>query len=266
MDTNPGEDRPVGGGLAGRTALVSGASRGIGLAIARRLAAEGMRVLLVARSAEAIGAAAAAMPGCAAHAADLREPKAAADAVAAAVARFGRLDLLVHSAGATQRGDFLALDDAAWEDGYALKLFGGVRLCRAAWPHLAAAGGGIVLIAGVGGRVASADFTIGGSVNAALMNLTKALADRGVTDGVRVNCVNPGSIRTGRLTGRIAAVRAARGLDEAAAARALAAETGVARFGEPEEIAAAVAFLAGPQASYVQGAILDVDGGWVRAV
>jgi len=254
-------------GLGGKAAIVTGASRGIGLAIARRLAAEqGMRVLLVARSAPALEAAAAALPGAAAHAADLRVPEAAARVVEDAAARFGRLDLLVNCAGATRRGDFLALDDEAWADGYALKLFGAVRLVRAAWPRLKAAGGAVVNIAGVGGRVASADFAIGGSVNAALMNFTKALADRGVADGVRVNCVNPGSIRTDRLAGRIRALGRERGLDDAAAARALAAETGVARFGEPEEIAAAVAFLASGQAAYLQGAILDADGGWVRAV
>jgi NAD(P)-dependent dehydrogenase (short-subunit alcohol dehydrogenase family) len=252
--------------LGGKAAIVTGASRGIGLAVARRLAAEGMRVLLVARSAPALGAAAAALPGAAAHAADLRAPEAAPRVAEDAIARFGRLDLLVNCAGATRRGDFLELDDEAWADGYALKLFGAVRLTRAAWPRLKAAGGAVVNIAGVGGRVASADFTIGGSVNAALMNLTKALADRGVADGVRVNCVNPGSIRTDRLAGRIRALGRERGLDDAAAARALAAETGVARFGEPEEIAAAVAFLASGQAAYLQGAILDADGGWVRAV
>lgn len=252
-------------GLGGRAAIVSGASRGIGLAIAERLAAEGMRVLLVARSATAIEAAAAALPGAAAFAADLRVPETAAAAVAEAMARFGRLDLVVNCAGATQRGDFTALSDDAWADGYALKLFGAVRLTRAAWPHLRASGGGVVTIAGVGGKVASADFTIGGSVNAALMNLTKALADKGVAEGVRVNCINPGSIRTDRLTGRIATLAAERGLDQAAAAVALARDTGVARFGEPAEVAAMVAFLASDQAAYVQGAILDVDGGWVRS-
>jgi 3-oxoacyl-[acyl-carrier protein] reductase len=81
-----------------------------------------------------------------------------------------------------------------------------------------------------------------------------------------VNCINPGSIRTGRLTGRIDTLAAERGLDQEAAARALAEQTGVARFGEPEEVAALVAFLAGAEAGYVQGAILDVDGGWIRAV
>ncbi len=254
------------GHLAGKAALVSGASRGIGLAIARRLAADGARVMLVARSAAALAGEVAALPGAVGFPADLTDPAAAGEAVAAAVAAFGGLDLLVHSAGATRRGDFLALEDAAWADGYALKLFGAVRLCRAAWPHLQRAGGGAVLIAGVGGRVASADFTIGGSVNAALMNLTKALADRGVQDGVRVNAINPGSIRTDRLTGRIATLARERSLDAEAAARALAAETGVARFGLPEEIAGVVSFLAGADAAYVQGAILDVDGGWVRAV
>jgi 3-oxoacyl-[acyl-carrier protein] reductase len=98
------------------------------------------------------------------------------------------------------------------------------------------------------------------------MNLTKALADRGVQDGLRVNCINPGSIRTDRLTGRIATVMQEQGLEEAAAAAALAKATGIARFGEPEEIAAVVAFLASAEAGYVQGAILDVDGGWIRAV
>jgi 3-oxoacyl-[acyl-carrier protein] reductase len=256
----------VAGPFAGRAAIVSGASRGIGLGIAERLAASGMRVLLCARSAAALEAAAASLPGAIACPVDLRRPEAAERIVGEAIARFGRLDLVVNSAGATQRGDFLALDDAAWEDGYALKLHGAVRLTRAAWPHLRAQGGSVVMIAGVGGKQASADFAIGGSVNAALMNLTKALADRGVADGVRVNCINPGSIRTDRLVGRIATLARERGLGSEAAAVALARETGVARFGEVAEIAGLVAFLAGPDANYIQGAILDVDGGWLRAV
>jgi 3-oxoacyl-[acyl-carrier protein] reductase len=245
--------------LRGKAALVSGASKGIGRAIAERLVSEGMQVLGLARSGCDV-------PGAAGFAGDLRDPATPAAAVADAVARFGRLDLLVNSAGATRRGDFLALTDEDWADSTAGKFLAAVRLTRAAWPHLQATQGSVVHIAGAGGKVASADFTIGGSINAALMNLTKALADRGVRDGVRVNCINPGSIRTDRLTGRIATVMQERGLDEAAAATALAEATGVARFGEPGEIASVVAFLASAEASYIQGAILDVDGGWIRAV
>ena len=112
----------------------------------------------------------------------------------------------------------------------------------------------------------NADFTIGGSVNAALINLTKALADRGVKDGVRVNAINPGSITTERLQIRIRAYARERGLDETQAAVEIAKAQGVARFGTPEEIARAVAFLVSPQASYIHGAILDVDGGQTRAL
>jgi NAD(P)-dependent dehydrogenase (short-subunit alcohol dehydrogenase family) len=257
-------------GLAGRVGIVTGASRGIGAAIARVLAAEGMRVVLAARSAAAMAevaeSIAAAGGEAAIEVADLSVAGAAERCVATALGRFGRLDLVVNNAGATKRGDFLALTDADWAEGFGLKLFGAVRLCRAAWPALRERRGAIVNIAGVGGRVASAEFSIGGAVNAGMMNLTKALADRGVVDGVRVNAINPGSVATDRLTTRIRARAEELGLDEAAGAARLAAETGVARFAAPEEIARVVAFLASDAAGYVQGALLDVDGGWVRAV
>ncbi|HYO78188.1 MAG TPA: SDR family oxidoreductase, partial [Thermoanaerobaculia bacterium] len=186
--------------------------------------------------------------------------------VAAAIEAFGRLDLLVNNAGATQRGDFLELTDETWADGFALKFFGAMRCCRAAWPHLVATRGAIVNISGVGGRTGSAEFTIGGSVNAAVLNLTKALADRGIKDGVRVNAINPGSIATERLTVRMRKVAAETGVDVSAAAERMAASLRVARFGEPAEVGRAVAFLASPQAAYCQGAILDVDGGQTRTL
>ena len=112
-------------GLRGKAALVRGASRGIGRAIVQRLVAEGMQVLGVARGGCDV-------PGAIGLAADLRDPAAPAEAMAHAVRDFGRLDLLVNSAGATRRGDFLALDDEAWADSYAGKFFAAVRLTRAA--------------------------------------------------------------------------------------------------------------------------------------
>ena len=114
--------------LAGKVAIVTGASRGIGRAIAQALAAEGMVLVLAARSADELAALAASLPGeCLVQATDLREPQAPAALVAAALARFGRLDALVNNAGATVRGDFLQLSDAQWQDGFALKFYAAVR-------------------------------------------------------------------------------------------------------------------------------------------
>jgi NAD(P)-dependent dehydrogenase (short-subunit alcohol dehydrogenase family) len=254
-------------GLENKVAIITGASRGIGLAIAERLAAEGMRLVLAARSADLLQALAERLPSdCLAYPLDLREPQSPAGLVAAAITRFERLDVLVNNAGATQRGNFLTLPDETWADGFALKFFGAMRTCRAAWPHLRASQGAIINIAGIGGRTGSAEFTIGGSVNAALLNLTKSLADLGVREGVRVNAINPGSIATDRLQPRIERFAAEQKLDHSQAARLMAEKMGIARFGQPGEIASAVAFLASPLAAYCQGMIVDIDGGQTRTL
>jgi 3-oxoacyl-[acyl-carrier protein] reductase len=253
--------------LAGKVVVVTGASQGIGHAIARTLAAEGARLVLVARSQARLESLAAAIGGdCLVHAVDLAGADEPGRIVEATVARFGRLDGLVNNAGATKRGDFLALTDADWNDGFGLKFFAHMRLCRAAWPHLCASGGAIVNIAGIGGRTGSAEFTIGGTVNAALLNFTKALADRGVRDGVRVNAVNPGGVATERLQTRLRTFAAERGLEMPEAEQEMARAHGVARFGQPDEIARLVAFLLSPQAAYCQGSIVDADGGQTRTL
>jgi NAD(P)-dependent dehydrogenase (short-subunit alcohol dehydrogenase family) len=253
--------------LTGKVGIVTGASKGIGRSIAEILASEGMSLTVVARSADQLASLAARLGDrCLIQAVDLTDPAAPAAVVAATMERFGRLDVLVNNAGSAKRGDFLALSDADWADGFGLKFYGAMRCSRAAWPHLQASRGTIVNIIGVGGRTGSAEFAIGGAVNAAIMNLTKVLADRGVKDGVRVNAINPGGIKTDRLIGRVKTFAAERHVELANAEQEMARSFGVARFGEPEEIARLVAFLASPQAAFCQGAIVDADGGQTRTL
>ena len=254
-------------GLKDKVAIVTGASRGIGRAIACRLSEEGMKLVIAARTRELLEEVARSCPGdvepvCL----DLREETAPQQLVERAISRFGRLDLLVNNAGATKRGDFLSLTEGDWQDGFALKFYCAVRASRTAWPHLRATHGNIINIIGVGGRTGSAEFAIGGAVNAALMNLTKVLADRGIGDGVRVNAINPGSIATERLQTRIKTFAAEHQISQDEAADSMAEKLGISRFGKPEEIAALVAFLASKPAAYIQGAIIDADGGQTRTL
>jgi NAD(P)-dependent dehydrogenase (short-subunit alcohol dehydrogenase family) len=248
--------------LEGKVAIVTGASRGIGAGIAEELAREGASLMLAARSAEALRARAAEIGERAAvHVADLRETEAPAALAAATLARFGRLDIVVANAGATKRGDFLELGDADWQDGFALKFFAHMRLIRAAWPELKKSRGSVVIISGIGGRTPGAEFTIGGSVNAALLALTKALADRAIADGIRVNTINPGDVRTDRLARRVKAAEARYGVDAAEAERRMIAADRIVRFGEPADIAGLVSFIVGPRGGFLHGSIIDMDGG-----
>ncbi len=249
-----------------RTAIVTGASRGIGRAIALELAREGAALVLAARSADALEGVAqearqAGASATLAIAADLALPDEPGRVVAAAADRFGSIDILVNNAGATKRGDFLALADADHLDGFALKYHATVRFCRAAWPHLTASGGAVVNIAGIAAQTPDAEFTIGGPVNSALLNFTKALARRALAEGVRVNALCPGHIVTDRLHTRIETHAKQHGLSSLEARESLRQHYGIRRFGEVGDIAGMVAFLCSEQASYVHGATIVVDGG-----
>ena len=254
-----------------RNVIVTGASRGIGRAIAQKLAARGDRVVTCARSQELLDSLAAEAKAngrtIIPFAADLRAADAPTRLVEAAAAALGGVDLVVHSAGATKRGDFFALTPEDYLDGFALKFHAGVALTRAAWPYLRQAQGGhLIAIIGVGGRTPAPDFTIGGPVNSALMNFTKAMAERGRLEGVRVNGINPGPIETDRLTTRIAASARENGLAEADARARLIADQKVIRFGLPEEVAALVAFLDSPDGQFLHGALIDLDGGATKGL
>jgi 3-oxoacyl-[acyl-carrier protein] reductase len=256
--------------LKGKTAIVTGSSRGIGRAIALRLAREGASVVLCARTTSALEDVVAEIVsagGRAAYlAADLREPEAGARLVDFALTTFSAIDIVINNAGATRRGEFVRLTDEDWADSFALKFFGSVRVTRAAWPHLQNSRGSLVFISGAGGRTPGAEFAAGGSVNAGLLSLTKALSEAGIRDSVRVNCINPGTVRTDRLKQRLAAAMQEKGISQPEAERQFVASSGVTRIGEPEDIAALVAFVVGPEGLFLQGSLIDIDGGATKTV
>jgi 3-oxoacyl-[acyl-carrier protein] reductase len=256
--------------FAGKVALVSGSSRGIGRAIALKLAARGAAVMFTGRDTSLLQAAVQETKqfnGRADFRAfDLRDPQVPAQLIHATVQAFGRLDILVNNAGATKRGEFLTLTEEDWSDGFALKFFGAVRLARAAWPLLKQTKGSLINIAGIGGRTPGAEFAIGGSVNAALLSFTKALADLGIHDGVQVNAINPGSVRTDRLQKRIAARAAEHGVDLERAAADMIQDAGITRFGQPQDVAELVAFIVSPKGRWLQGSLIDIDGGQTKTL
>jgi len=256
--------------LEGKTAIVTGSSRGIGRAIARRLAEDGARVVVCARTSSALDEVVreitAASGKAAAIALDLRDADSASRLVDFTVRTYGSLDILVNNAGATRRGAFVKLTDEDWADSFALKFFGAVRVTRASWPHLKKSAGSVLFISGAGGRTPGAEFAAGGAVNAGLLSLTKALAETGIKDGVQVNSVNPGTVRTDRLKTRLDTTMKEQGIDLATAERHFVEGSGVTRIGEPADIAALVAFVVGPEGRFLQGSLIDMDGGATKTV
>ena len=266
-----GEEIGMDLGLGGKVALVTGGSRGIGRACAERLAQEGCDVLIAARTASDLEQAAAAIRDASGRrveicATDLRSAQGCQAAVGALQHAFGRLDVLVNNAGATQSGDFFKLDDAVWEDGFALKFYSYVRLTRALWPLLRDVQGSVVNVIGAASKTPTANFMIGGAVNAAITNFTKALAELGLKDGVAVKAVHPGLTVTGRLERLLEQRAAAEGISRADYERGELARAGLRRYSEPEDIAALVAFLASPVAQQVHGADVFIDGGATKAI
>lgn len=249
-----------------RTAIVTGASRGLGRAFAVGLAKDGFALSIAARNAAELeetaeAARAAGAPLVVSHAIDLSLPEAPAEVVAKTLAETGSVDALINNAGATKRGDFLELTDEDFFDGFALKFYAAVRFCRAAWEPLTASQGAIVNISGVGAHTPEPDFTIGGSVNSALINFTKAIAKRSVGTGMRINTLCPGHIVTDRLRKRIETRSAQKSISFDEAREEMRLEQGIARFGEVEEIADVVRFLCSPAAAYVHGTVINADGG-----
>ena len=258
--------------LEGKRALVTGASLGIGRAIAEELAREGCDVALVARdagrlrqAAEAIGRSsnrkAVAVP------ADAAEARSIADAIAAARAALGGIDILVNNAGSTPEDGIDRLDFEKWQDSVALKTFGYARFAQGVLGEMRARKWGrIVNIIGRSGHQPRPVYLAGGSVNAGLLSFTKALAEGCAKDNVLVTGVNPGPIDTPRWAALRDAAVDARGVTAAEFDGKAAASTALGRLGTAEEIAGIVAFLCSERASYITGEVINVDGGGTRCI
>jgi NAD(P)-dependent dehydrogenase (short-subunit alcohol dehydrogenase family) len=259
-------------GLGGKVALITGGSKGIGRATALALSREGAAVAICARGAAALEETAAEvrkLKGARALTvvADLARAEAIKDVAARCVSEFGRIDILVNNAGSARTGEFLELGDEAWLEDWGLKFFGYVRMARAVLPEMARRHSGVIVnIIGAAALNPRGNYMIGGAANAALNHFTKALADEGARDGVRVVGINPGPILTERLLGMFVRGADTAGKDAAEREAALSKLTPLGRVGKPEEVADLVAFLVSERAGFIHGANVTIDGGLTRGL
>jgi NAD(P)-dependent dehydrogenase (short-subunit alcohol dehydrogenase family) len=250
--------------LQGKHVLITGASKGIGFACAQGFIAEGAKVSLVARTAEALDQAVAALKAdgkAARFAADLRDADSAEQALDAAEAAFGPVDVLVNSAGAAKRVPPAELTPARWRDAMDAKFFTYINMMDPVIKRMGTRGSGVIInIVGTGGKIARATHIAGGAANAALMLASAGAAVAYADKGVRVNAVNPGPVLTDRLKeGFKAEVRLAESQGRPAPGQP-GTDLPLGRPSNPEEIADMVVFLASPRSSYTTGAIIALDG------
>ncbi len=254
------------GEFSGKVAVITGGSRGIGREIAVDFAKAGAQTVIVSSSDANLAAAiktiaAADGPAPLAITADLRKLEGCQQVLDTVKEKFNRCDILVNSAGATRAGNFVDLPDEAWMDGYALKFFGCVRMCRLFWPMLKAGQGHVLNISGGASRSPGADFTIGGSVNAAMGNFSKGLSQQGKKDGVNVNVIHPGATETERFYQLLDQRSKASGKPVDQLKAEATAKDGLRRLGKSEDVSALTLFLCSEKARHIQGTAIAVDGG-----
>jgi len=248
-------------GLKGKAAIVTGGSDGLGRATARRLAAEGTRVAICGRREDHLREAAAALSQETGGEvlpirADVASGADCEALVAAAVAAFGGLDIVVNDAGTSAAFGLECLDDVAWAADFELKVMGAVRLCRLAAPHFRARGGGAIVNASIGGGKAPPARQLPTSVmRAAGLNLTKSLAQELAADNIRVNAVCIGLIKSAQCE------RRASGAELDAVYAEMGKKVPLGRVGEAEDYADLVAFLVSSRARYITGTAVNIDGG-----
>lgn len=259
-------------GLNGRTAVVTGGSLGIGRAIARELAQEGVSVAIVARTAARLDEVAASIgresnSRCVPIAADLTDAEQLERAMAQAQSALGPIDILVNNAGATPMGRIGDTVDAVWLKSINLKLMGYMRCARILTPPMRARKWGrVVNIIGRSGHQPRPNYITGSAVNASLLAFTHALAQECAPDNVLVTGINPGPIATPRWDTVVAQGAADMGRSAEAENAAAIATVALRRLGTPEECSGMVAFLCSDRAGFITGTMIDIDGGGTRCI
>jgi 3-oxoacyl-[acyl-carrier protein] reductase len=251
-------------------AVVTGASSGIGKATAIRLARDFEAIVLAARSGEKLGEAGRQVQTSGAEPLilelDLMLPTAAEIVVNKTLDRFGRIDALVNIAGAVAGLDVFEMTDEQWTTGMELKFHAARHLTIHAWDALRGAKGTVVFISGNASVIPKASAAAVGAINAAIEALAKAFAERGIEDGVQVNSVSPGAIMTGRRLAMLETAAAAKKVTLEEAKQQFLKQTGISRFGTPEEIADIMAFIVSPATRWMTGTVVRMDGGEVKSV
>jgi 3-oxoacyl-[acyl-carrier protein] reductase len=248
--------------LAGKTALITGASKGIGRATANVLAEEGCNVILVARTAADLAAAQAEI----ARKSNVRVDVFAADLsdstnVDKIAAAFPDVDILVNNAGAIPGGNLIEIDEARWRAAWNLKVFGYINMCRAYYAHMKKRQAGVIVnVIGAAAQTRDPDYICGVAGNASLAAFSQSLGNASVRDGVRVVAIHPGPVATDRLI-TLMRKRAQDRTGDAENWRDLVKPMPFGRAASPEEIASAVAFLASERSGYTSGSVVTIDAG-----
>jgi len=247
--------------LPGRVALVTGAASGIGAAIVRRLCAAGATVGAAGLQASALSGLAR-ETGATELLCDVTDEDAVQATVAALVQRHARLDIVVNAAGVVHNDDVAQIEDAHWQRMLDVNLTGTMRVCRAALPIMRRQRSGVLVnIASVAAFNAGAGMASYSASKAGLIALTRSIANRYGSEGIRANCLAPGWVRTPMSELEMQAAAAAQGITVEAAFAQLAGSIALGRIGTADELAACALFLASQEAAFVSGAVLVADGG-----